>query len=114
MVNRAVNAITDDLPKGFELKDVNLQAHTPIDIPNDTLREAIVNALMHRSFRVNRPIQIIRYSNRLEISNPGFSLKSPEHLGKPGSELRNSYGLIIELTTIIVELTDLIVELMEK
>ena len=91
MVNRAVNAITDDLPKGFELKDGNLQAHTPIDIPNDTLREAIVNALMHRSFRVNRPIQIIRYSNRLEISNPGFSLKSPEHLGEPGSELRNPY-----------------------
>ena len=46
---------------------------------------------MHRSFRVNRPIQIIRYSNRLEISNPGFSLKSPEHLGEPGSELRNPY-----------------------
>ena len=91
LVNRAVNAITDDLPKGFELKDGELQASTPIDIPNDTLREAVVNALMHRSFRVNRPIQIIRYSNRLEISNPGFSLKSPEHLGEPGSELRNPY-----------------------
>ena len=91
LVNRAVNAITDDLPKGFELKGDNLQAFTPIDLPNDTLREAIVNAFMHRSFRVNRPIQIIRYSNRIEISNPGFSLKSPEHLGEPGSELRNPY-----------------------
>ena len=91
LVNRAVNAITDDLPKGFELKGDNLQAFTPIDIPNDTLREAIVNAFMHRSFRVNRPIQIIRYSNRIEITNPGFSLKSPEHLGEPGSELRNPF-----------------------
>jgi ATP-dependent DNA helicase RecG len=91
LVNRALNAITDDLPKGFELKDGNLQASTPIDIPNDTLREAIVNAFIHRSFRVNRPIQIIRYSNRLEITNPGYSLKSPEHLGEPGSELRNQY-----------------------
>jgi ATP-dependent DNA helicase RecG len=91
LVNRALNAITDDLPKGFELKDGNLQASTPIDIPNDTLREAIVNAFIHRSFRVNQPIQIIRYSNRLEITNPGYSLKSPEHLGEPGSELRNQY-----------------------
>ena len=91
LVNRALSAITDDLPKGFELKDGNLQASTPIDIPNDTLREAIVNAFIHRSFRVNQPIQIIRYSNRLEITNPGYSLKSPEHLGEPGSELRNQY-----------------------
>ena len=91
LVNRALNAIIDDLPRGFELKDGNMQASTPINIPNDTLREAIVNAFIHRSFRVNQPIQIIRYSNRLEITNPGYSLKSPEHLGEPGSELRNQY-----------------------
>ena len=91
LVNRALNAITDDLPKGFELKDGNMQASTPISIPNETLREAIVNAFIHRSFRVNQPIQIIRYSNRLEIINPGYSLKSPERLGEPGSELRNQY-----------------------
>ena len=91
LVNRALNAIIDDLPRGFELKDGNMQASTPINIPNDTLREAIVNAFIHRSFRVNQPIQIIRYSNRLEITNPGYSLKSPEHLVEPGSELRNQY-----------------------
>ena len=44
---------------------------------------------MHRSYRSHGPVQIIRYANRLEIRNPGFSLKSPEHLGEPGSEPRN-------------------------
>lgn len=44
---------------------------------------------MHRSYRNHAPVQIIRYSNRLEIRNPGFSLKSPEHLGEPGSQPRN-------------------------
>jgi ATP-dependent DNA helicase RecG len=44
---------------------------------------------MHRSYRSHSPVQIIRYANRLEIRNPGFSLKSPEHLGEPGSEPRN-------------------------
>ena len=33
--------------------------------------------------------KIIRYSNRLEIRNPGHSLKSTDQLGEPGSEHRN-------------------------
>ena len=41
--------------------------------------------------RLNQPIQIIRYSNRLEVINPGFSLKSPETLGEPGSVQRNPF-----------------------
>jgi ATP-dependent DNA helicase RecG len=44
---------------------------------------------MHRSYRSHSPVQIIRYANRLEIRNPGFSLKSQDHLGEPGSQLRN-------------------------
>jgi len=91
LVNRALNAIKDDLPRGFELKKGNLQADTPIDLPNDALREALVNAFIHCSFRLNQPIQIIRYSNRLEVINPGFSLKSPETLGEPGSVQRNPF-----------------------
>ena len=88
MVNKACSAVIDDLPKGFELKD-SLQASTPAILPHKVLREAIVNAFIHRSNRVNQPIQIIRYSNRIEIHNPGYSLKSPELWGEPGSELRN-------------------------
>ena len=91
LANRALNAIKDDLPKGFKLKEGNLQADTPIDLPNDALREALVNAFIHCSFRLNQPIQIIRYSNRLEVINPGFSLKSPETLGEPGSVQRNPF-----------------------
>lgn len=58
-------------------------------MPYRVLREAVVNALMHRSYRENRPTQIIRYDNRIEIINPGFSLKPEEMLGEPGSETRN-------------------------
>ena len=78
LVNRALNAVKDDLPKGFELPKGRLQANTPIDLPDDVLREVLVNAFIHCSFRVNQPIQIIRYSNRLEVINPGFSLKSSD------------------------------------
>ncbi|MGC4367505.1 ATP-binding protein [Hydrogenophaga sp. R2] len=89
LIRRAQAAVLDDLPKGFDLKEGDLQRQDKPVIPQRVIREALVNALMHRSYRSHSPVQIIRYANRLEIRNPGFSLKSPEHLGEPGSEPRN-------------------------
>ena len=89
LIGRAFNAIADDLPRGFSLRPGDLQAKRPLSIPEDALSEAIVNSLIHQSLRIHRPIQIIRYSNRIEITNPGFSLKPEETLGEPGSEMRN-------------------------
>ena len=91
LVQRVRNTILEDLPKGFHLVPGQLQAETPTDLPADALREVLVNSFIHRTFRVNRPIQVIRYSNRIEIINPGFSLKAPDSLGEPGSELRNPF-----------------------
>lgn len=89
MVNQAFNAIADDLPRGFSLKAGNLQAERPLQIPEAALREAIVIALIHQNLRIHQPIQLIRYSNRIEIINPGFSLKPADTLGEPGSRMRN-------------------------
>ena len=89
LIRRAQAAVLDDLPKGFNLPEGELQRQDKPVIPQRVIREALVNALMHRSYRSHGPVQIIRYANRLEIRNPGFSLKSPEHLGEPGSEPRN-------------------------
>jgi len=89
LIRRAQAAVLDDLPKGFVLNDGDLQRQDKPVIPQRVIREALVNALMHRSYRSHSPVQLIRYANRLEIRNPGFSLKSPEHLGEPGSEPRN-------------------------
>ncbi len=88
LVDRVLAAVMDDLPKGFELKEGQVQADTPT-LPSRVLREAIVNALMHRSYREHQPTQVIRYSNRIEIKNAGFSLKNEDSLGEAGSALRN-------------------------
>jgi ATP-dependent DNA helicase RecG len=88
LVDRVLAAVMDDLPKGFELSEGQVQAETPT-LPARVLREAIVNALMHRSYREHQPTQVIRYSNRIEIRNAGFSLKNEDSLGQPGSDLRN-------------------------
>lgn len=89
LIRRAQAAILDDLPKAFGLAEGELQRQDSPLVPQRVIREAVVNALMHRSYRLQAPVQIIRYSNRLEIRNPGFSLKSPDHLGEPGSVPRN-------------------------
>jgi len=90
LIYRLIDAINSDLPKGFLLPEEDIQASS-IGLPTKALREAIVNALMHRSYREHRPIQVIRYDNRIEIINPGFSLKAEDHLGEPGSETRNPF-----------------------
>ncbi len=88
LVDRVLAAIFDDLPKGFELKEGDVQAKSKT-LPSRVLREAIVNALMHRSYREHQPTQVIRYNNRIEIRNAGFSLKNEDSLGEAGSQLRN-------------------------
>ncbi|MFC6221909.1 ATP-binding protein [Hymenobacter artigasi] len=90
LVQRVQDTIIDDLPRGFVLREGEVQAETP-RLSTRVLREAIVNAVMHRSYKKHSPVQVIRYNNRLEIINPGYSLKAEEQLGEPGSENRNPH-----------------------
>jgi ATP-dependent DNA helicase RecG len=83
------NTILDELPKGFRLDEGELQSRQEPLLPRKVIREALANATMHRSYQIHSPVQIIRYSNRIEVINPGFSLKDVADLGKPGSRLRN-------------------------
>jgi len=89
LMPRLHSEIMSDLPKLFGLEPGNLQrTDTPI-IPRDVVREALANALMHRDYRGGQPTLVIRYSNRLEFKNAGYSLKPFEELGQPGSKQRN-------------------------
>lgn len=88
-IPRAIGAILDDVPMAFRLySGENQRTEVPV-IPRTAVREAVVNAVMHRSYRQKSPIQIIRYSNRIEIRNPGHSLVPDDRLGEPGSTTRN-------------------------
>lgn len=102
-IRRALATVLDDLPRAFGLAEGDAQRTDKPLIPQRVLREGIVNALMHRSYRTHAPIQIIRYSNRIEIHNPGHSLKSPEHLGDPGSVPRNPRIAAVLLDTRFAE-----------
>jgi ATP-dependent DNA helicase RecG len=88
-IRRATNTVRDELIQSFSLPEGALAREDEPTLPLRVIREAIVNAVMHRSYRIHGAIQIIRYVNRLEIRNPGHSIKAEEQLGEPGSETRN-------------------------
>ena len=81
--------ITDDLPRHFRLNEGSTQRSDQPLLPHKVVREAVVNAVMHRDYQVNQPILVVRYSNRIEIRNAGYSLKPEISLGEMGSKLRN-------------------------
>ena len=84
MIPRIIGQILEDIPRSFSLPEGSIYRKDIPLIPHRVIREAVVNALMHRDYRVHGTIQIVRYSNRLEIINPGYSLISEERLGEPG------------------------------
>lgn len=64
------------------------------EYPVDALREAILNAVIHRDYSIHTegtPVQIDFFSNRVEIHSPGslYGKLSVEDLGKTKPDLRN-------------------------
>jgi ATP-dependent DNA helicase RecG len=41
------------------------------EIPDEALREALINAIAHRDYTINAPIRILIFSNRVEFHSPG-------------------------------------------
>lgn len=70
-----------------------------IDIPEyplDAVRESILNALVHRDYSTyteNMPIQLIMFSDRLEVRNPGglYGRLTLDQLGKVQPDTRNPF-----------------------
>lgn len=64
------------------------------DYPLTAIREALVNALVHRDYSIHTegmPIQILMFENRLEIRNPGgiYGRIKIDQLGKVQPDTRN-------------------------
>lgn len=103
LISRLHIQVMNDIPKGFSLKSGSLHRTDIPTIPSNAVREALANALMHRDYRSGQSSQIIRYSNRLEFHNAGYSLKPIKNLGTPGSFTRNKRIASIFLSLHICE-----------
>jgi ATP-dependent DNA helicase RecG len=86
---RILNAIMRDIPEAFVMPPGEVYRRDVPLVPRIVIKEALCNAIMHRDYRVNQTIQILRYANRIEFRNAGYSLKPEDQLGLPGSMTRN-------------------------
>jgi ATP-dependent DNA helicase RecG len=85
---RVVQRLSADLKIPFQLDRALYRKDDTI--VHEALREAVVNALIHADYRGQGGIVIERYSDRIELSNPGSLLVSREQLLRGSvSECRN-------------------------
>ncbi|MBP9729397.1 MAG: hypothetical protein KBD23_04595, partial [Gammaproteobacteria bacterium] len=77
------------LLRDFKLKNTRLIGGTIV--PEEALREAIINAVIHRKYSIPGAIKIALYEDRLEIFNPGNfpGLVDVNNLGDGTTYLRN-------------------------
>jgi len=69
-VDMVMNFIKKNINKWIILKPWETRNTEVWDYPLEALREIVINAIVHKDYRVNPDIQIFIYDNRIEIANP--------------------------------------------
>lgn len=90
LVEKSLNLVISWLETNLEIsKSGQLQGTTPV--PDIALREAIINAVIHRKYFIQGATKIAIYENRIEIFSPGEfpGLVSIDNLGDGTTFLRN-------------------------
>ena len=102
---RIEGTLPDMLEGALSFVRANMRIATKIDsesgkridilqYPMDAVREAVLNALVHRDYSIHTegmPIQLVMYTNRIEIINPGglYGRLTIDQLGNTQPDTRN-------------------------
>ena len=65
----AFNFVVKRLPHSFSIKGVKREEI--LEIPEEAIREALLNAIVHRNYHIPSSIKVAIYDNRIEIFSPG-------------------------------------------
>lgn len=89
LIDDTVRAVLDELSSGVELASSGFKAKHRY--PERVVKEAIVNAVIHRDYRLNRDILVRIFDDRLEVDSPGVfpGNITPANIAKAGSKARN-------------------------
>lgn len=88
-IDVAVKTVLDELAQGLTLSGSGFK--TRHLYPERVVKEAIVNAVIHRDYRLNRDIFIRLFDDRIEVESPGVfpGNITPANIDKAGSKARN-------------------------
>ena len=89
LIDDTVRTVLDELAQGVELASSGFKAQHLY--PERVVKEAIVNAVIHRDYRLNREIIIRIFDDRLEVDSPGVfpGAITPFNIASAGSKARN-------------------------
>ncbi len=71
LVDQAVDFVMSKIDRSVGTRSQGPQAPVTYELPQDAVAEAIVNAVAHRDYASNASVQVMLFSDRLEVWNPG-------------------------------------------
>ena len=71
LVDQAVDFVLSKINLSVGTRAESVQAPVAYEIPKEVVTEAIVNAVAHRDYTSNASVQVMLFSDRLEVLNPG-------------------------------------------
>ena len=71
LVDQAVDFVLSKIALLVGTRAESVQAPVAYEIPKEVVTEAIVNAVAHRDYTSNASVQVMLFSDRLEVLNPG-------------------------------------------
>lgn len=72
LVNRAEDFVLRNIRKAIWLVPEQIQRQEKYEYPPEAIREAIVNAVVHRDYETPSKVQVRIFDNRIEIWSPGL------------------------------------------
>lgn len=94
MLEEAISFVKRNMRKKTIINPETGKREDRTDYPVTAIREAILNALVHRDYSIHTegmPIQVLMFEDRIEIRNPGgiYGCMSIDQLGKVQADTRN-------------------------
>jgi ATP-dependent DNA helicase RecG len=88
-IDATVRLVLDELAQGLTLSNSGFK--TLHAYPARVVKEAIVNAVIHRDYRLNRDIFVRIFDDRVEVESPGLlpGNITPVNIARVGSKARN-------------------------
>ena len=89
LIDRAVTVVMNELAQGVTLSGSGFK--TRHVYPERVVKEAIVNAVVHRDYRLNRDIMVRIFDDHIEVESPGLLPRgiTPATIRRAGSKTRN-------------------------
>ena len=94
LIDQAVDFVLGKIDRAIGTRAEGVRAPRTYEIPPEVVTEAVVNAVAHRDYTDNGSVQVMLFSDRLEVRNPGrlpppltFDMLRAAHRSVPGNPL---------------------------